>query len=165
MIQHSDRTPTMPGRRLITPEGSSPFYAVVTYADEPSAEGTLVNKALLDEFLAASGITTGTVSALLLAQAGFSLADGAVIRFRCHVTINGAATLNVNGTGAKPLRKINGETKVSIFKDVWATVIYSAALNAYVLQSDVSDTPTFSGLTMTGDINMGGRYIDNAQFR
>lgn len=165
MIQHLDRAPTKPGRRLITPEAGSPYYAVVAYADEPTVEGTLVNKAMLDEFLAASGITTGTASALLLAQTGFVLADGAPIRFRAHVTVNGAVTLNVAGTGAKPIRKVNGESAIEIFKDVWCFVIYSNTLSAYVLQSDMSKTPTFSGLTMTGALNMNNNYIDGALFR
>ena len=43
-----DRIPTKPGRVLLTPEdGSSPFYATLTRADEPTQEGTPLNKANL----------------------------------------------------------------------------------------------------------------------
>lgn len=44
----NDRIPTKPGRVLLTPEdGSSPFYATITRADEPTQEGTPLNKANL----------------------------------------------------------------------------------------------------------------------
>lgn len=40
-----DRVPTKPGRVLLTPEnGSAPFYAVMTRADEPTQEGDPLNK-------------------------------------------------------------------------------------------------------------------------
>ncbi len=43
-----DRIPTKPGRVLLTPEdGSTPFYATITRADEPTQEGTPLNKANL----------------------------------------------------------------------------------------------------------------------
>ena len=46
----NNRIPTEPNRMLITPEdGSAPFYATVTYADEPTDPGTKINKALFDQ--------------------------------------------------------------------------------------------------------------------
>lgn len=54
-----NRLPTKPGRALITPEdGSPPFYATVTRADEPTEEGTPLNKATLltDETAALYGL-------------------------------------------------------------------------------------------------------------
>lgn len=43
-----DRIPTKPGRVLLTPEdGSAPFYATLTRADEPTQEGTPLKKANL----------------------------------------------------------------------------------------------------------------------
>lgn len=167
MISHADRQPTAPNRRYFIPEGGgTPFYAVVAYADDPTAEGALVNKALLDELLAASGITTGTAAALLLAQDGYSLVDGATVRFRAHVAVpRAAATLNVAGTGAKSIVKIDSTTKINIAQHAWVTVVYSAGLSAYVLQSDVSYTPVFESITMAGDIDMQNHYIDNALYR
>lgn len=42
-----DRVPANPGRVLITPESGSPYYATVTRADNPTQEGTPLNKASL----------------------------------------------------------------------------------------------------------------------
>lgn len=43
-----DRVPLKPNRMLITPEnGAAPYYATVTRADEPTQEGTPLNKATL----------------------------------------------------------------------------------------------------------------------
>lgn len=40
-----DRTPTRPGRVLLTPEdGSAPFFATITRADEPTQNGDPLNK-------------------------------------------------------------------------------------------------------------------------
>lgn len=54
-----DRVPTKPGRMKITPEdGSTPFFATVEMADEPSVVGTPLNKAtfLSDETAALFGL-------------------------------------------------------------------------------------------------------------
>lgn len=50
-----DRVSRNPGRVLITPEdGSTPFYAIMTRADNPEVEGTKINKnALLKDATAA----------------------------------------------------------------------------------------------------------------
>lgn len=68
----TDRQPQYPGRVLITPEdGSTPYYATLTLADEPLVDGTPLNKAnLLSEataaaIAAASGITPETPSEAL----------------------------------------------------------------------------------------------------
>ena len=43
-----DRVPVNPGRVLITPEnGAAPYYATMTRADNPTQEGTALNKATL----------------------------------------------------------------------------------------------------------------------
>ena len=47
MINIKDRIPGSPNRKLITPEGGSPFYAVVTHADAPAEPGTAINRASL----------------------------------------------------------------------------------------------------------------------
>ena len=64
-----DRVPTKPNRVLITPEdGSAPQYATITRADEPTQEGTPLNKeTLLSDEAAASikrrtGFETNTIS-------------------------------------------------------------------------------------------------------
>lgn len=40
-------TPWQEGRMLISPEGGTPFYATVAMADNPTQEGTFINKATL----------------------------------------------------------------------------------------------------------------------
>lgn len=65
-----DRLPTKPGRVLITPEdGSTPFYAVMTRADEPTEDGTPLSKASLlkDTTAAAVGLTSDAVPDEVLA--------------------------------------------------------------------------------------------------
>ena len=125
-----------------------------------------INKAVLDEFLAAAGITTGTASALVLAQEGFVLADGAPIRIRPHVAItNAAATLNVAGTGAKSIINMAGSAILRIAQNAWVTLVYSEPLSAWVLQSDMAQDPTLTSLNMTGNITMNNNYIDGALYR
>lgn len=65
-----DRLPTKPGRVLITPDdGSTPFYAVMTRADEPTEDGTPLSKAnlLKDTTAAAVGLTSDAVPDEVLA--------------------------------------------------------------------------------------------------
>ena len=45
MYNFTDRQPTLPNRRKITPEGGEPFYATVEMADEPTVAGTPVTRA------------------------------------------------------------------------------------------------------------------------
>lgn len=47
MINVKDRLPTIPNRRLITPDSGTPFYATIERADEPEKVGTPVNRSLL----------------------------------------------------------------------------------------------------------------------
>ncbi len=66
-----DRVSRNPGRVLITPEdGSTPFYAVMTRADNPEVEGTKINKnALLKDATAALfGLGSDAVPDDVLAQ-------------------------------------------------------------------------------------------------
>lgn len=48
-----DRVPADPNRYLVTPEGGTPFNAVITRADNPTEEGTLIGRAL---FMALQGM-------------------------------------------------------------------------------------------------------------
>ena len=45
MYNFTDRQPTLPNRRKITPEGGTPYYATVEMADEPTVAGTPVTRA------------------------------------------------------------------------------------------------------------------------
>lgn len=107
-------------------------------------QGTAINKQLLDEILAASGTASGTASALTLAQDGFVLTDGAEVRIKTSAyDIGAGATLNVNGTGAKNIIVPSGETfSGSVRAGVWLVLIYSAALDGYVVVSKTMKTVT-----------------------
>lgn len=108
------------------------------------SQGTAINKQLLDEILAASGTAGGTASALTLAQDGFVLADGAEVRIKTSAfDIGAGATLNVNGTGAKNIITPAGEEFAgSLRAGVWLVLIYSAALDGYVVVSKTMKTVT-----------------------
>jgi len=136
MIEHKNRVPGegKANRKLITPEGgAAPFNAVVTFDDDPVDGGAPVTKALLDELLAASGTTTGTGSALELAQAGFALVDGATARMKLHVDMNKGATVNIAGTGAHPVVDSLGKG-VKATAGSWVTVVYNSTTTNFILQ-------------------------------
>ena len=140
MRNHRNRTPTKPGRVLISPESGEPFYGTVIRADEPTDEGCPIDKVTLDELLAASGETQGTASALTLEQSGFQLVDGATVRFRLHTRSGAMPTLNISGTGAKSIIQQNGKPmKAGIAAGTWLTVIYSEALGNFILQGSGGD--------------------------
>lgn len=68
-----DRIPTLPNRKLITPEnGTAAFYATVEFADEPTQAGTLINKAFGDVswFVQYVHSKSGTVHNLTNADGG-----------------------------------------------------------------------------------------------
>jgi len=134
MTNHRNRTPTLPGRVLISPESGDAFHAIITRADEPTDVGCPINKTTLDELLAASGTTAGTATALTLTQDGFQLVDGACIRFKLHVDSGAAPTINVNETGAKALMATKYKPMRTTFAGTWCTAIYSETLGFFVLQ-------------------------------
>lgn len=100
--------------------------------------GMFQSKDAWDECLAASGVTTGTAAALVLAQPGFVLFDGAQVRFRLHIMPipNPNVTLNVNGTGAKPVVTTKGKPLKGTAIGNWVTAIYSSTLGFFVLQGE-----------------------------
>jgi len=140
MRNHRNRTPTKPGRVLITPESGAAFYGTITRADAPTDEGCPIDKVTLDELLAGSGVTTGTGSALTLAQEGFQLVDGATLRFRLHTASGATPTLNVQSTGAISIKQQNTKPmKAGIPAGTWLTVVYSEALGNFILQGSGGD--------------------------
>lgn len=135
MIPHINRNPQKPGRVLLEPvEGEANKYTL-TRADEPLADGTPINKETLDELLAASGITTGSSTALILNQEGFQLGNGYMARIKLHTEINGAnsPTLNINSTGAKPIVTAGGYEFGKINAGAWIVAIYDEERDAYVI--------------------------------
>lgn len=135
MIPHINRIPQKPGRVLLTPVAGEANKYNLTRADEPLADGTPINKEMLDELLAASGVTTGSSVALLLAQEGYQLGNGYMARIKLHTEINGAnaPTLNINGTGAKPIVTAGGYEFGTINAGAWVVAIYDEERDAYVI--------------------------------
>lgn len=125
----------VPRYDLVRPDGTIIEKNVAIRLANPVArEGTPISKAVLDEMLAASGVTAGTETAYTLAQEEYTLFDGAEVRFRLHTASGSGATLNVNGTGAKPLRDAMGESMASgMPAGTWMKAIYSAAKGAYTI--------------------------------
>lgn len=101
--------------------------------------GMPINKQAMDECLAASGTTAGTATAYTLAQPGFALADGALIRFKLHVDSGATPTINVNGTGAKALMQSKTKPfKAGIPAGTWVTFVYSSDFGFFLQQGSGS---------------------------
>ena len=148
MIEVKDRSVQYPNRyQLTTVAGQSNTYDLTPVPGTIAEEGTPVNKALLDQYLAASGTTAGTASALTLAQSGFSLTDGAYVRARLHTAIKNSATLNVNGTGAKSVVAADGKAPY-LSSGSYLVVVYSSASGKYHCLTEGSVTVSGS---YTGD--------------
>ena len=96
-------------------------------------EGMPINRQAMNECLAASGVATGTKKALVLAQEQFVLTDGALVRFKLFDVLSGAATLNINNTGAKRLKMASGDDPDGFVANTWVDAIYSAARNQYII--------------------------------
>lgn len=108
--------------------------------------GTKINKQVLDEFLAASGTTAGSDTAYTLAQAGFVLADGALVRIKLHVASGATPTLNINSTGAKALmQSATKPLKAGIAAGTWLTFVYSSTLGFFLQQGSSGDGGTRFG--------------------
>lgn len=88
----------------------------------------------LDKDRATVGTTTGTATALELAQADFVLADGALVRLKLHVDSGATPTLNINNTGAKALMQTSTQGLSPIAAGTWLTFVYSETLGFFVLQ-------------------------------
>lgn len=178
MIPKFDRVPE-PGRegqRKLTitrssipelPVGSD-FTAEVNYDDGATIEGTPVNRASQTEYLAASGITTGTSSIFNLAQEGFELFDGAPIRIKFHTNTVAPFTLNVNFTGAIPVSDAINNDKANYSINTWAFLIYSATLNKWIIQGTTAsdkaplESPIFTGTPVApADTDYGVARIRN----
>lgn len=137
MIGKFDRVVEHPNRYKLTPV-SGDTYDLTPEPGTVTAEGTPINKLALDEFLAASGTTGGTATALTLSQPGFQLFDGAVVRFKLHTTLGANATLDVEGTGAFPVVSIRGNPiEWEVRTGSWLEVIFNGT--SYEMQTGMAD--------------------------
>lgn len=163
MIEHKNRVPGTgkANRKLITPEGGgAPYYAKVEFADDPTDTGQAVNKSVLDELLAASGDAGGTADAITLAQAGFSLVDGATARVKLTNGMNKGATLNIASSGEHPV--VDGQGKpVKAAAGAWITVVYNSTTTNFVLQGSGGGTLRYGnapGQISTFELYIMGRF-------
>lgn len=100
-------------RKLITPESGSPFYAIVTHADEAVEEGTPLNKANL--------LTDAT--AALLALTGEPTIDAALAVLAAHKNATGNAhSASPGDIGAVPIG-----TNAVYTDDNWGFLLKGAA--------------------------------------
>ena len=157
-----DRIPLNPGRVKLTPvEGETDLFDM-EMADNPTELGTALNKSLFDHVIAAVGTTAGTATALTLAgDGGFGLVDGATIRFKLHVQSGASPTINVNGTGAKPLRSANGVAMQSTPAGAWVVATYSSTLDFFVLASSAKN-PRYTPLLYDAFLGYSPLYLEVA---
>lgn len=143
-----DRIAMKPGRvQLVPVTGETNLYDM-TMADDPTELGTPLNKSLFDYAFAAIGTTAGTSTALTLAgDGGFTLTDGATIRFKLHTQSGASPTINVNSTGAKALRSANGVAMQPTPAGAWVTATYSSTLDFFVLASSQRN-PSYTPMLM-----------------
>ena len=136
-----NRDSAHPGRIKLTPVDEANGIYDLTRADEPRDPGTPLNKKLLDFAVAACGVTAGTATAYTLDDefGGFELVDGAKVNFRLHVASGANPTLNVNGTGDKPIVNVVGAPPPGgVPSNSWLTATYSADNDAYILQNGMN---------------------------
>ena len=131
-----------------------------------SARGMMRRLAEYRDDLGGSLSAGGTADGLTVtANSAFtSYADGLILSFRATATNTGAATLNVNGLGAKAIRKMSaGGDAALVAGEIQDTGIYivqySTALNGAAgawllvnspLAGEGSFTPTLRGTSTTG---------------
>lgn len=107
--------------------------------------------------------STGTATAYVLtfqaAPSGYS--KGIVYRFWAHVSNTGAATLNINSLGAKPIvSSVDGSPLISdqIVSGKMVEVIYNGS--SFELLSDTKQNSKLSGNTvLTGSITVSGGLV------
>lgn len=86
----------------------------------------------------------------MLAQPGFTLTDGAYVRFKTHVALKGSAvTLNVNGTGAQTLLCANGSPPI-LGANRYVTAVYNSNVGAMGGYQYLSDSVPYVTGTYTG---------------
>lgn len=132
----------IPRYDIVLPNGSKVAEnAEIMLKNPVLTPGMPVNRQAMNECLAASGSTTGTATALTLAQDGFALSDGALVRFKLHIDSGATPTLNVNGTGAKAIMQSKTKAlKAGTAAGTWLTVVYSSTLDFFVLQGSGAES-------------------------
>lgn len=132
----SSDTTVVPRYDVVLPNGTKVAENAELVLKNPVlVAGMPINKQAMNECLAASGTTDGTSTAYTLAQPGFVLADGALVRIKLHVDSGATPTLNINGTGAKALMQSKTKPiKAGIPAGTWVTFVYSSDFGFFLQQ-------------------------------
>lgn len=121
------------------PQGVAPFQtSSTTLVSNFNAEfhGGKRMGEIANGILTYAGATAGTSTGLTASVTSgviTSLVAGDRISFKAHVATSGAVTLNLNGLGAKPIKKPNGNNPNLALNGVY-TVIYDGS--AFILQGE-----------------------------
>lgn len=104
------------------------------------------------------GVATGSANAyaVTLNPAPTAYVDGMAVSVKIPVDSTGASTLNVNGLGAKPLKKANGNDVTNLKANGVYTFRYNASSGNFILQGEggggtAQPAEVLSGKTFTND--------------
>lgn len=108
------------------------------------------------------GVTTnsGNAYAVTIAKGPTTLAEGVRVAVKINADSTGASTLNVNGLGAKAIKKANGNDVTNLKKDSVYTLVYNGV--AFTLQGEGGEIGTATapdvreGKTIGGDTLVTG---------
>ena len=100
---------------------------------EVALDAALEKLSATDKNIRSQGIATGSGLSIQLSVNAFQLYDGVVVRAKIPFDTEPQATLNVNNTGSKYLRRLDGELfDLTIKAGAWATFIYSSSIVSFV---------------------------------
>ena len=152
MIPHFDRQPEFPNRVELVQVPGQPNVFDIIRRDNPTVDGTFINKAVLDDMLAAKNTTAGTATAYTLAQDGFVLKDGAPVFARLHVAMGQSPTLDVEDSGAIPIYALDGRRASGLTANTWVHLVCreQGTDKRYILQS-ILDTSGDYGVCSTAE--------------
>ncbi|AWO73872.1 phage tail protein [Geobacillus thermoleovorans] len=106
----------------------------------------------------AYAVASGSANAysVTLTPAPTAYVDGMAVTVKINVDSTGASTLNVNGLGAKPLKKANGNDVTNLKANGVYTFRYNASTGNFILQGEggagnAQPAHVLSGKTFTND--------------
>ncbi len=103
-------------------------------------------------------VATGTANAyaVSISPAPSSYSDFLAVSVRINADSTGPATLNVNGLGARPLKKANGNDAVGLKANGIYTFRYNASTAAFILQGEGGN-----GNAQPGDVRKGKTFSND----
>lgn len=101
------------------------WFATIQGQLSSDAAGNLQNQVNgLKSMVGYEGVTSGTAPNYSLTLQDFLLADGAQVRVKIHQGTTSAATLNINGLGAKQIVDGYGEAVQNLASGAWLLLVY-----------------------------------------